>query len=74
MHGRIKSDVSIDEKKSHIRTLTHALRPEPDGPWLGRRPSTGQHSVEGAGEAMQDAIACDTGRHHPKTGRCERHG
>jgi hypothetical protein len=52
--------------------LTHALCPESDELWLGRRPSTGQHSVQGTGEALDDTVASDTGGHRTKGARRER--
>jgi hypothetical protein len=44
-------------------SLTHALCPESDELWLGRRPSTGQHSVQGTGKALDDTVASYTGGH-----------
>jgi hypothetical protein len=38
---------------------------------MWRRPSTGQHSVQGTGEALDDTVASDTGRHRTKGARRE---
>lgn len=55
-------------------SLTHALCPESDELWLGRRPSTGQHSVQGTGKALDDTVAGYTGGHRTKGARRECNG
>ena len=67
---KVQQDISVENARSEL--LTHALCPESDELWLGRRPSTGQHSVQGAGEALDDTVASDTGRHRTKGARRER--
>jgi hypothetical protein len=60
-----------EDENARSDSLTHALCPQPDELWLGRRPSTGQHSVQGTGEALDDTVASDTGRHRTKGARRE---
>jgi hypothetical protein len=67
---KVQQDISVENARSEL--LTHALCPESDELWLGRGPSTGQHSVQGAGEALDDTVASDTGRHRTKGARRER--
>ena len=67
---KVQQDISVENSRSEL--LTHALCPESDELWLGRRPSTGQHSIKGAGEALDDTVAGDTGGHRTKGARRER--
>lgn len=54
--------------------LTHALCPESYKLRLRGCPSTGKHSVESTSEALQDAVAGDTGGHTAQRAGCQSDG
>ena len=60
--------------KTRAESLTHALCPKSDEIWLGRRPGTRQHGVQGAGQTLNDTEASDAGRHRAEGGGCECDG